>query len=185
MLNIQSNQFAKSNQCKATFNNFLFTGCQKETDKLNVVPSVTKDVKPIKKHQIMRESKVNKAYEMYKGTISESYFDVSDPAEARNFVDDYANNLNNGLIVVIDNCLQINEVINFSGNVNGCIKLVIRYNSLCDCNTDSAVENTSQINTKSIKQAVNEAYNRIENNQAILFAHVHSNFDLFEHLDEI
>ncbi len=128
---------------------------------------------------------VNKTFEKYKDTICESYFDVSDMEEARSFIDDYAQNLNKGLILVANSELDLNEVVNLSSGVQNCIKLVIRYNEGRNNLNYNQMNNIKQIKASSIKKAVIEAYKHVENGQAILFAHVNSNFDLFEHLETI
>ncbi len=124
-------------------------------------------------------SKVNKTYEMYNGTLCESYFDISDDDETMDFMDDFASN--NKLILVINHSSQIEELLNYSGRLKNSLKLIICSDKRFDC---PVLPEVPKIYTNSIKHAVNEAYNRVENGESILFTNVNSHFDLFEHIDD-
>lgn len=154
-------------------------------NKPNNKPAMNTDFEIPTKPKNSNHNLVNKTFEKYKDTISESYFDVSDMDEARDFIDDYAQNLNNGLILVANSDVDLNEVVNLSSGVQNCIKLVIRYSAGNNKLSCHHLDNIQQIKAGSIKKAVNEAYKHVQNGQAILFAHVNSNFDLFEHLETI
>jgi len=160
--------------------NFL-ESCKKP----NYEPAMNTDYAFHAKPKNARNFIVNKTYEKYKNTLSESYFDVSDKEEAREFIDDYAKNLNDGLILVMNSEVEIDEVINLSTGVQNCIKLIIRYSTNNNKSDVKLKESVEQIKTNSIKNAVNEAYSRVKNGQAILFAHVNSNFDFFEHMENM
>jgi hypothetical protein len=125
---------------------------------------------------------VNKMYEIHQNSISESYFNIADKDEARDFFNDYARNINDGLILVINNEEGVNEIQYFTSAIQSCIKLVIGYGTSNQASTDAYLVNIKQIVTNSIESAISEAYIRAKSGQTILFAHVNSNFDLFEHI---
>jgi hypothetical protein len=125
---------------------------------------------------------VNKMYEIHQNSISESYFNIADKEEAKDFFNDYAHNLNDGLILVINNEEGINEIQYFTSVIQSCITLVIGYGTINHAFKDANLANIKQIITNSIESAISEAYIRAKNGQTILFAHVNSNFDLFEHI---
>jgi hypothetical protein len=166
-------------------NNYIVDGYLKN-DYLKISKNETKMEKKINKISasvVNKQSVVNKTYEMNKGIISESFLDISESDDARDFYKDYSVGATNGLILVVDSRMKIEDVVGLPSNELDCVKLVIWYNGL---DNKSNVSTTSdEIVTDTIKKAVNEAYKRVENKQAILFAHVNSNFDLFEHIDFI
>lgn len=165
-------------------NNYIVNG-YKKNDYLRMSKNETKMEKKMNKisEPVNKISIVNKTYEMNKGIISESFLDISDSTEAMDFYKDYSLGTTNGLILVVDSKMKIEDVVGLPASEMDCVKLVIRYNG--SENMTGAGTTVQQIETNSIKNAVNEAYKRVENKQAILFAHVNSNFDFFEHIDII
>ena len=130
-----------------------------------------------------RDIRVNKTYEMQHGILSESYFDITDKNESIEFMNDYISNSNNGLILVISDETDINELFALSG-IEQSIKLIVNCSN-CNKLENRSLNHVQQIKVNTISSAVNEAYKHVENGQSILIPYVNSNFDLFEHIESI
>jgi len=185
MPSILSSNYLKTKYNPAIIDQCLCINSLDNDNKPNYKPAMNTDFEIPTKPNHSNHILVNKTFEKYKDALCESYFDVSDLDEAKDFIDDYVNHLNKGLILVASEELDLNEVVNLSSGVQNCIKLIIRYNASSKKLNAQYLDTIQQIKASSIKKAVNEAYNHVENGQAILFAHVNSNFDLFEHLEMV
>jgi hypothetical protein len=160
----------------------LYNGYSKTTyDHVNNSQMLT-DCAILTKPKSNKNQMVNKIYEVHHNSISESYFNIADKDETRDFFNDYAHNLNDGLILVINNEEVFNEIQYFTSVIQNRIKLVIGYGAVNQTSIDANLANIKQIITNSIESAISEAYIQAKSGQSILFAHVNSNFDLFKHI---
>lgn len=130
-----------------------------------------------------KENKVAKSYEVVGKAISESYFETSYNDEDVDFVNDYAQNYKKGIILIMTDIMDEEEINFFTKNMKDKIKYIIYYKGEpCRLNIEHS-RGLTFIRTFSLRAAVNQAYKKAKNGQAIILPKVDSNFDFCRYIE--
>ncbi len=129
------------------------------------------------------EHKVSKSYEVQGKTISESFFETNYGEEDLDFVQDFAQSHKKGIILIITEKMNEDEINFFIRNMKGKVKFIIYYQGEPSQMNIMHTRNLTFIKTFSIKAAIATAYKKAKSGQAIVLPKVDANFDFFRYIE--